>query len=167
MNHRRLPAYLSSCLIVIGIVILIQLQHRHKLVAQNTRTPTDTLPTSSPRPVVLGVQIRTTNCIMTNNLPDITCAPKATIKTATNKQICGRIFPTSTGNISETTKSMIYNSYNHSSYTPGQYEINHLMSLGLGGSNELANLFPEPASPRTGFHEKDLVKNYLHNRVCE
>jgi hypothetical protein len=38
--------------------------------------------------------------------------------------------------------------------------------LELGGSNELANLWPEPATPTPGFHQKDCVENYLHAQVC-
>jgi hypothetical protein len=36
----------------------------------------------------------------------------------------------------------------------------------LGGSNDISNLFPEAASPKPGFHEKDKVENYLHDQVC-
>ena len=41
------------------------------------------------------------------------------------------------------------------------------MPLEAGGSNQFANLFPQPASPRPGFHEKDRVENAIHDRVCE
>ena len=40
------------------------------------------------------------------------------------------------------------------------------MPLETGGSNDIANLFPEAAEPRPGFHEKDQVENYLHDQVC-
>jgi len=40
------------------------------------------------------------------------------------------------------------------------------VSLELGGSNDIANLWPEAAVPKPGFHEKDKVENYLHNQVC-
>jgi hypothetical protein len=39
--------------------------------------------------------------------------------------------------------------------------------LEAGGSNQIANLFPQPASPRPGFHEKDRLENAVHDRVCE
>lgn len=46
-----------------------------------------------------------------------------------------------------------------------KYEIDHVISLELGGSNDIKNLFPEPyESP--GAHEKDEVENLLHNWVC-
>jgi hypothetical protein len=38
--------------------------------------------------------------------------------------------------------------------------------LEAGGSNQLANLFPQPASPRPGFHEKDHLENALSRLVC-
>ncbi len=40
------------------------------------------------------------------------------------------------------------------------------MPLELAGSNDIANLWPEAAEPRPGFHEKDQVENYLHDQVC-
>ncbi len=36
----------------------------------------------------------------------------------------------------------------------------------MGGSNDIANLWPEAAEPKPGFHEKDQVENYLHDQVC-
>jgi hypothetical protein len=48
----------------------------------------------------------------------------------------------------------------------GAYEADHFIPLELGGSNDIANLFPEAAAPSPGFHEKDLVENYLHQEVC-
>lgn len=56
--------------------------------------------------------------------------------------------------------------YGITSHRPGQYEVDHLVSLQLGGSNDIANLWPEAASPKPGFHEKDRVENYLHDQVC-
>jgi hypothetical protein len=47
--------------------------------------------------------------------------------------------------------------------TPGAYEIDHLIPLALGGSNDVANLWPEAAP---GFHDKDRVEDALHARVC-
>jgi hypothetical protein len=49
----------------------------------------------------------------------------------------------------------------------GALEIDHLVSLELGGADDITNLWPQPAEPRPGFHEKDLVENWLHKQVCE
>ena len=48
----------------------------------------------------------------------------------------------------------------------GAYEVDHFIPLELGGSNDIKNLWPEPADPAPGFHEKDVVENYLHSQVC-
>lgn len=49
---------------------------------------------------------------------------------------------------------------------PGSYEVDHLISLELGGSNSPRNLWPEAAQPRPGYHEKDRVEDELHAAVC-
>jgi hypothetical protein len=38
--------------------------------------------------------------------------------------------------------------------------------LELGGDNANANLWPEPAAPTPGFHQKDVLENAMHDRVC-
>jgi hypothetical protein len=45
-------------------------------------------------------------------------------------------------------------------------EIDHLVSLELGGDNSIANLWPEPALPKPGFREKDVVESFLRRQVC-
>ena len=50
--------------------------------------------------------------------------------------------------------------------TTSDYEEDHFISLELGGSNDISNLWPEAANPKPGFHEKDQVENYLHEQVC-
>ncbi len=45
-------------------------------------------------------------------------------------------------------------------------EIDHLISLELGGDNGVKNEWPQPYTPVPGAHEKDQVENYLHRQVC-
>jgi hypothetical protein len=45
-------------------------------------------------------------------------------------------------------------------------EIDHIVSLELGGSNSIANLFPEPGSGAASYHVKDKLENRLHDMVC-
>ena len=45
-------------------------------------------------------------------------------------------------------------------------EIDHIVSLELGGSNNIANLFPETANGSDGYHAKDRLENRLHDMVC-
>jgi hypothetical protein len=48
----------------------------------------------------------------------------------------------------------------------GTLELDHLIPLELGGADVIANLWPQPANPKPGFHEKDVLENYLHDQVC-
>jgi hypothetical protein len=61
---------------------------------------------------------------------------------------------------------MVYAEYGIAERSPGQFEVDHSVPLELGGSNDIANLWPEAAELRPGFHEKDQVENYLHDQVC-
>jgi hypothetical protein len=45
-------------------------------------------------------------------------------------------------------------------------EIDHIVPLELGGSNNIANLFPEPGSGKANYHLKDGLENKLHDLVC-
>lgn len=47
------------------------------------------------------------------------------------------------------------------------YEIDHIVSLELGGSNSVANLFPQPWWPHPAAHDKDKLENWTHKQVCD
>jgi hypothetical protein len=46
-------------------------------------------------------------------------------------------------------------------------EIDHIVSLELGGSNDIANLFPEKRDASPGYRVKDKLENKLHDLVCD
>lgn len=48
----------------------------------------------------------------------------------------------------------------------GGCEIDHLVSLEIGGADAVKNLWPQPSQPKPGFHEKDILENWLHAQVC-
>ena len=101
-----------------------------------------------------------------NGLQDHACTPGAVFPSATKDQICQRGYSTSVRDVPNEVKQQVYASYGIQERKPGEYEVDHLVSLELGGSNDVANLWPEAAEPRPGFHEKDSVENYLHDQVC-
>jgi hypothetical protein len=50
---------------------------------------------------------------------------------------------------------------------PGQYEIDYLIAPGLGGAEDIRNLWPEPyTSPIWNAHVKDALEERLHELVC-
>lgn len=47
-----------------------------------------------------------------------------------------------------------------------EYEVDHFINLGIGGNNDISNLWPMPYEPRPGAREKDVAENYLRRMVC-
>jgi hypothetical protein len=99
-------------------------------------------------------------------LPYSAFTPGAIFPSATTDQICQNGYSSSVRNVPSSEKQQAYDEYGITSHYSGQYEVDHLISLELGGSNDIANLWPEAASPTPGFHQKDQVENYLHDQVC-
>ena len=128
---------------------------------------------NSPNPIspqiapVLEKRTKTSACEVQGPLQDKACTPGAIIPTATIEEICTQGYAKSVRNVPVALKHEVYKEYGIAHHSPGEYEVDHLISLELGGSNDIANLWPEPAEPKPGFHEKDKVENYLHKQVCE
>ncbi len=114
--------------------------------------------------IVAGaVEVAAVACVAKPN-PRLT--PGAVFPGVTAAQVCVPGYASSVRDVPDTEKAAVYAEYGTAHHTPGQYEIDHLISLELGGSNDIANLFPEAAAPKPGFHEKDKVENELHRQVC-
>ena len=113
-----------------------------------------------------GKQTKTSGCIVHGALQDTACTPGDILPQATKSAICTSGYASSVRNVPVSEKDQVYASYGITHHTSGQYEVDHLVSLELGGSNDISNLWPEAASPQPGFHEKDKVENYLHDQVC-
>lgn len=100
--------------------------------------------------------------------PDPTCTPGA-IDPAVTQQNIGSTICTSgyTTKVRPSTsqtnkmKSAMYRSYGIPAGTTS--ELDHLVSLELGGSNDAANLWPEVGKLP---NPKDTVENALHKAVC-
>lgn len=67
--------------------------------------------------------------------------------------------------VTAATKRAVFLRY-HITPTPGAYEVDHLISLELGGSNDIANLWPQRYHGRLNAHDKDRLENQLHALVC-
>ena len=98
--------------------------------------------------------------------PDVKMTP-GDVLTKDASIVCQKGYSKSVRNVSLAEKKQVYLEYNTSHPQPqGANEVDHFISLELGGSNDIKNLWLEPASPTPGFHEKDAVENYLHAQVC-
>jgi len=70
-------------------------------------------------------------------------------------------------NVSESTKNQVYKEYGIDKTVGGPYEVDHLISLELGGSNDIKNLWPQSyVTQPYNARNKDALENRLHAMVC-
>jgi hypothetical protein len=106
-------------------------------------------------------------------LPDPACTPGVLSTSVTQSDIAiticrsgyaATVRPTESD--SEAFKQKIMIAYREPG-APGDYELDHLVPLELGGSNDAGNLWPEPDDhPAGAVNSKDLVENALNTAVC-
>lgn len=102
-----------------------------------------------------------------NPAADRRCSP-GRITTASASEICVVGYAREHRNVSQETKARVYllygithrGLYGHQ----GGYEIDHIVPLELGGSNEITNLYPEPYP---AYVSKDRMENFMHDMVCD
>jgi hypothetical protein len=142
--------------------------------ATTTPAPMPSPPTTTPTPpldvgktILLRRRTKSTGCKL-GATPDRRCSPGAYYSKLTRAVICSPGFRTSTiRNVPESEKFAVEREYG---MRPGHYgsalEIDHIVSLELGGSNDIANLFPEKLNAHPGYRVKDRLENRLHALVC-
>jgi hypothetical protein len=135
-------------------------------------TPTVTTVAPSPkvvvgRTVLLRRRTRLHACTR-GALPDRRCSPGAYSSGLTKAVICASTFRTGAiRNVPQSEKNAVEREYGMAAKSYGRtIEIDHIISLELGGSNDIANLFPEPGSGKANYHIKDKLENKLHTLVC-
>ena len=100
------------------------------------------------------------------SLPDRGKTPGVSLS-VNAKDVCLPGYATQVLPVSEPMQRKVFKAYGIENPTPGSYEIDHLISLNLGGSNDPRNLWPEPATGiEWNAHVKDAFEERLHERVC-
>lgn len=117
--------------------------------------------------VLLLPRTRTGGCRL-GPLPDRSCSPGAVYSKLTKSVICSASFRTGDyRNVPAAEKHAVEAEYGLEPRPYGStLEIDHIVSLELGGSNDIANLFPERADVAPGYHVKDKLENRTHELVC-
>jgi|SRR5581483_399596 len=117
--------------------------------------------------IVVAPRTRASGC-RRGVLPDRRCSPGAYFAGLTAAELCSAGFRTSAiRNVPQAEKFAVEREYG---LAPGLYgrtiEIDHIVPLELGGSNAIANLYPEPGAGPFGYRAKDRLENRLHRLVC-
>jgi hypothetical protein len=99
-------------------------------------------------------------------LPDARLTPGAVLD-VTRDDVCTPGYTKRIRDVPKRVRDQVFAEYGITSRAPGEYEVDHLISLELGGSNSIKNLWPQ--SYRTqpwNAHVKDRLENLLHQLVC-
>src|SRR5208337_2845100 len=98
--------------------------------------------------------------------PNLSLTPGAILATDAST-ICAAGYASGVRDVSTATKEQVYAEYGVSyPQALGAYEVDHFIPLEIGGSNDIKNLWLEPATPTPGFHQKDQFENFEHGQVC-
>lgn len=99
--------------------------------------------------------------------PDPDLTPGAVLP-VTAAEVCRPGYAKSVRHVDGKTKALVYREYGIEHHRSESYEIDHLISLSLGGSNDIRNLWPESldTQPWNG-RAKDRLEDRLHKLVCE
>jgi len=99
-------------------------------------------------------------------LPDPKLTP-GDVFDVTAEDICVPGYAKKVRNVPQSVKEQVYREYGISEHHRGNYECDHLISLELGGSNSIKNLWPESYRTRPwNARVKDRLENRLHELVC-
>lgn len=121
--------------------------------------------TAFPVLAAYGVQTKTSNCSANQILPDSACTPGAVLTTNTSV-VCKVGYTKTVRDVSEATKKKVFAEYGIPYIQHSNYEVDHLISLEIGGGNDISNLWPENLKITDGSLTKDKFENYLHSHVC-
>jgi hypothetical protein len=97
-------------------------------------------------------------------MPIARLTPGDVLTTSTAK-ICVTGYSSTVRDVPDSEKEAAYARYGVQ-HVPYAHEVDHLISLELGGSNDITNLWPEPYAGRWGARTKDVLENKLHDLVC-
>ena len=106
--------------------------------------------------------------------PDIACTPGVADSRVTQDNlqstICASGWSTSVRppvGVTEPIKVERMKAYGNSGQSLAGYELDHLIPIEVGGASDVGNLWPQPADPTPGYHQKDALENGIHKLVCE
>jgi hypothetical protein len=100
-------------------------------------------------------------------LPDSKLTPGGIFPGVSAAQVCVPGWAEAHRNVPDEVRHQVFAEYGLSYGVHASYEVDHLIPLELGGSNDIRNLWPEPeGGSQPGYPSKDRLENHLHQLVC-
>ena len=99
-------------------------------------------------------------------LPDPTLTPGDAFDVSAS-DVCTPGYSKKVRNVPQSEKEEVYREYGIAEHHAHEFEVDHLISLELGGSNSIKSLWPESYRTRPwNARVKDRLENRLHALVC-
>lgn len=105
--------------------------------------------------------------------PDKKLSPGRVNPAATKAMVCTPGYSATVRGTTLAMKKEVFRRYSIDYTAHAGYEVDHIISLELGGADVVDNLWPEPYCPLPrqagcyGAREKDVVETSLHRSVCK
>ena len=97
-------------------------------------------------------------------LPDCKITP-GDVLAVTKTDVCTSGYSGKVRNVPQAVKDQAYKNYGITHHAKGEFEVDHLISLELGGSNSIKNLWPQSYQTQPwNAHVKDKLENELHRQ---
>ena len=100
-------------------------------------------------------------------VPDHSLTPGAT-RPISLSDVCSRPHEEVVRDVPSGLRQQVFKEYGIVGARPGDYEIDYLIAPGLGGTEDIHNLWPEPSNNSAwNAHVKDALEERLHTLVCD
>ncbi|GAC1326983.1 MAG: hypothetical protein NVSMB2_26440 [Chloroflexota bacterium] len=117
---------------------------------------------------------KSSGCVSEGGRPDPACTPGAIDPRVTpdtvGATICTRNYAATVrppNSVTDAIKRERMKAYGLEGQRLADYELDHLISLEIGGAPaDVANLWPQPRTGTGSSQQKDAVENFLHREVC-
>jgi hypothetical protein len=101
------------------------------------------------------------------SIPDQRLTPGAARQISTS-EVCSNVYSDDTDIVPASVKQKVLQEYGMVGSQSAGYELDYLISPQLGGTEDLRNLWPEPASSNGwNMQAKDALENRLYQLVCQ
>ena len=159
----RSPGSIFKRLLLIGVLALAA-------AAGCRRAPSSSPPSVAPTPAPSSSAAPPAHAPTEQQgppiLPDPRLTPGATLAVTTD-DLCVPGYTRVVRSVPVEVKRQVYAEYGIAHHEPGEYEVDHLISLELGGSNSIKNLWPQSYKTQPwNAHVKDALEDELHRLVC-
>jgi hypothetical protein len=99
-------------------------------------------------------------------VPDHSLTPGAT-RRVTISEVCSMPHEKVVGEVPASLRQEVFQEYGIMNAREGDYEVDYLIAPGLGGAEDIHNLWPEPYTSQTwNAYVKDTLEERLHQLVC-